>query len=79
VLGGAITLALGGRLRPAGPEAVPPAAVRALWFPVFAAAVVADVTQGTWDVALRVLRLRRLDAPGVVRIPSASARTAAPR
>ena len=42
---------------------------RAVWFVPFAGAVVAGVLQGTWDVALRVLRVRPLDAPGIVRVP----------
>jgi multisubunit Na+/H+ antiporter MnhE subunit len=38
-------------------------------FPVFAAAVMADIVSGTWDVALHVVHLRRLAHPGVVRVP----------
>jgi multicomponent K+:H+ antiporter subunit E/multicomponent Na+:H+ antiporter subunit E len=61
---------LGGRLQPVANEPPPsPLGTRLLWFPVFAAAVVVDVVQGTFDVALRVLSVRRLEAPGVVRVP----------
>jgi multicomponent K+:H+ antiporter subunit E/multicomponent Na+:H+ antiporter subunit E len=69
LVGGALLLALGDRLRlgPAGP--LPPFAQRVVWFPVFAGAIVADVVQGTWEVALRVLHARRLEQPGLVRIP----------
>jgi len=42
---------------------------RAVWFVPFAGAVCAGVLRGTWDVALRVLRVRPLHAPGIVRIP----------
>ncbi len=69
VLGGGLILVVDRRLQPVASGAMPPPAVRVLWFPLFAVAVVADVAQGTWDVALRVLSLRRLDRPGVVRIP----------
>ena len=40
-----------------------------LWFWVFAGAVIADVAQGAWDVALRVMHLRALEHPGLVRVP----------
>ena len=42
---------------------------RVLWSPVFVAAVLADVLYGTWDVSLRVLHLRPVAHPGLVRIP----------
>ncbi len=68
-LGLVLALGLGDRLRPRTGAAVPPAAGRALWLPVYAAAVAWDVVAGTWDVALRVLHLRPVDAPGFVRVP----------
>jgi multicomponent Na+:H+ antiporter subunit E len=68
-LGGALLLALGERLRLGPAGLLPPLAQRLLWFPVFAAAVVADVLQGAWDVALRVLTVRPLEQPGIVRVP----------
>ncbi|HEX2412042.1 MAG TPA: Na+/H+ antiporter subunit E [Solirubrobacteraceae bacterium] len=37
--------------------------------PRLLAVVLADIVHGTWDVALRVLRLRPLDRPGLVLIP----------
>ena len=42
---------------------------RMLWFWVFAGAVIAEVLRGTWDVALRVMHLRALERPGLVRVP----------
>lgn len=70
-LGAAVAGALAGRLR-LGPEGqVPPPAARLLAWPAFAAAVLADVVQGTWDVALRVLHLRSVARPGLVRVPMA--------
>lgn len=69
LLGLVLTALLASRMRPApeGPAGAPIG--RILWFPVFAAAVLADVIQGAWDVALRVMHLRRLERPGLVRIP----------
>lgn len=69
LIGGALLVALGDRLRlgPSGPRT--PFAQRVLWFPVFAGAIVADIVQGAWDVALRVLHARPLEQPGLVRIP----------
>lgn len=69
LLGLVLTALLASRMRPApeGPAGTPIG--RILWFPVFAAAVLADVIQGAWDVALRVMHLRRLERPGLVRIP----------
>ena len=37
--------------------------------PGFAARIAADVTRGTWQVALIVLRIRRLPRPGIVELP----------
>jgi len=68
-IGGALTRALGSRLRPAADSERPPLLGRVAWFPLFIGAVLAEVVQGTWDVALRVLHLRPLERPGVVRIP----------
>ena len=69
-LGAALAGALAGRLL--GPEGrVSPLATRLLGWPAFAAAVLADVVQGTWDVALRVLHLRSVARPGLVRVPMA--------
>jgi multisubunit Na+/H+ antiporter MnhE subunit len=56
------------RLPPPAREELPGLVGRVVWFPVFAAAVLADVTAGTWDVALRVLHLRTVRAPGLVRV-----------
>jgi multicomponent Na+:H+ antiporter subunit E len=38
-------------------------------FPALAGATLVDILHGTWDVGLRVLRLRPLDAPGIVLVP----------
>lgn len=67
---GALLVALLGRrmrLAPAGHGL--PALSRILWFAVFAAAVLVDILHGAWDVALRVMHLRPIERPGVVRVP----------
>jgi multisubunit Na+/H+ antiporter MnhE subunit len=69
LLGTMLVMRLGGRLRLAPDPGVVTPAQRIVWFVPFVAAVLADIIQGTWDVALRVLHLRRLERPGVVRIP----------
>ena len=67
--GGLLAAALGRRLPATFDAPSPPHARRLLWFPVFAGAVLADIVTGTWDVALRVVGLRRLERPGIVRVP----------
>jgi multicomponent Na+:H+ antiporter subunit E len=42
---------------------------RVLRFPVFALAVVVEVTRGTWQVARVVVDRRRLVEPGIVAVP----------
>ncbi len=69
VLGAALTGLLARRLRPGPRSGRPPLLARIVWFPIFAGAVLVDVVQGTWDVALRVLHLRPLRHPGIVRVP----------
>lgn len=69
LLGAVLLLALGRRLRSPARTGPAQSLHRAAWFPVFACAVVADVLAGTWDVALRVLHLRSVDRPGLVRVP----------
>jgi multisubunit Na+/H+ antiporter MnhE subunit len=67
---GAVLVALTqDRLRAEPRDALPPLGRRAAWMPVFVGAVLADVVRGTWDVALRVLHLRSVSYPGIVRIP----------
>ncbi|MBW3652643.1 MAG: Na+/H+ antiporter subunit E [Actinobacteria bacterium] len=69
LLGLVLAALLRRRMRPA-PDGRPGSPVaRMLWFWVFAGAVIADVAQGTWDVALRVMHLRPVEHPGLVRIP----------
>lgn len=69
LLGTVLIMLLGSRLQLApDPGAVTPAR-RVVWFLPFVGAVLADILRGTWDVALRVLHLRRLERPGLVRIP----------
>ena len=69
LLGLVLAALLARRMRPA-PHRPPGSPVaRLLWFWVFAGAVIADVAQGTWDVALRVMHLRPVEHPGLVRIP----------
>ncbi len=67
--GAVLLLALGTRLRPDGAVNAAPLASRIAWFPVFVGAVLVDVLVGTWDVALRVLHLRAVDRPGLIRVP----------
>ena len=43
--------------------------VRLAATPALVAVALADVVQGTWDVALRVLGVRPLDRPGLVLVP----------
>lgn len=69
LLGLALMAALGRRLRAAPAAAATSPAGRVLGFGAFAAAVLADVIQGAWDVTLRVLHLRAIQQPGIVRIP----------
>lgn len=70
VLLGALLLGLLGlrmRLAPEGHSL--PALSRVSWFTVFAGAVLVDILRGAWDVALRVMHLRPIEQPGVVRVP----------
>jgi len=69
VIGMVAVALLGNRLRLEPGGELPAFPGRAVWFPVFAGAVFVDVAKGTWEVAVRVLRLSRLDRPGIVRIP----------
>ena len=69
LLGIVLVILLRGRLRLAPDPGVVTPTQRIVWFVPFVGAVLADILQGTWDVALRVLHLRRLERPGVVRIP----------
>jgi multicomponent Na+:H+ antiporter subunit E len=68
VLGAALMVGLGGRLRP--PQGrVPPLPVRVAAFPLLVGAVLLEIARGTWDVGLRVLGLRPLEGPGIVLVP----------
>lgn len=69
VIGGALSVLLARRLRAEPRGARPPLPARVLHAPVFAAGVAWDVATGTWDVSLRVLHLRALRHPGIVRVP----------
>jgi len=69
LLGTMLVVRLDGRLRLVPDPGVVTPTQRVVWFVPFVGAVLADIVQGTWDVALRVLHLRRLERPGVVRIP----------
>jgi multicomponent Na+:H+ antiporter subunit E len=51
------------------PQGGPSLLTRMLAFPLFAAAVIVDITRGTWEVALIVLHVRPLRSPGIVAIP----------
>ena len=66
----AVTLAVFRRfLFPGGERTGPGLLSRAVAFPAFALAVLRDITLGTWHVALIVLHLRPLVAPGIVAVP----------
>jgi multicomponent Na+:H+ antiporter subunit E len=69
LLGIVLVALLGRRLRLAPDRGGVRLGLRVVWFVPFVGAVLADILQGTWDVALRVIHLRRLERPGVVRIP----------
>ena len=69
LLGALLVALLAPRLRPAPDGAGVSAAQRIVWFGPLVGAALADVLQGTWAVALRVLHLRPLSRPGVVRVP----------
>lgn len=69
VFGALLTAGLAGRIVDVPSGGRPPLMTRILGFPLFAGAVVADVLAGTWDVTLRVVGLRRLESPGIVRVP----------
>ena len=71
MLGLVLVAYLARRLRPrrtAAPGPVPRLG-RVAAFPLFVVGVLGDIVSGTWDVALRVLHLRRLEQPGIVRVP----------
>ena len=69
LIGSALVVGLGRFLF--GVEAVtgPPLHRRVAAFPLFAAAVIREITVGTWRVALVVVGLRPLKRPGIVAIP----------
>lgn len=69
LLGLVLALLLRRRMRPAPERPAASTLARVLWAPAFAGAVLADVLRGAWDVSLRVLHLRGLEHPGLVRIP----------
>lgn len=56
-------------LFPAGLGSTPRLTRRLLAAPLWAAAVVREITVGTWDVALVVLGVRPLRSPGIVELP----------
>ena len=70
LLASAVSVLLHGRLQaPPGAGAAPSLLARVVAFPLLAAAVLAEIARGTWEVALRVLGLRKLERPGIVAIP----------
>jgi multicomponent Na+:H+ antiporter subunit E len=75
VIAALLLAGLAGRLRAGAREEGPGLVTRIVWFPVFAAAVLADIVIGTWDVALRVMHVRPADRPGLVRVPIGSRST----
>ncbi len=69
LLSGALLTALRGTLFPPSSAAPVPLLPRALALAPFLVAVVRDIVVGTWQVALVVLHVRPLRAPGIVRVP----------
>lgn len=68
-LGAALVVGLARRLPETFDAPTLPLVQQASWFGIFVGAVLADIVTGTWDVALRVLHLRALGRPGIVRVP----------
>lgn len=67
---GAVLVALLGRRLRLAPDGVAMSPIqRAVWFPPFLGAVLVDILVGTWDMSLRVVHLRDLEHPGIVRFP----------
>jgi multicomponent Na+:H+ antiporter subunit E len=69
VLGAALTVGLGGRLRPPQGHGVPPLPTRVVALPLLVGAVLLEIARGTWDVGLRVVGPRPLEGPGIVLVP----------
>ena len=69
LLATAVSIGLHGRLQAPRGTGAPWLLARVAAFPLLAAAVLAEIARGTWDVALRVLHLRKLERPGIVAIP----------
>ncbi len=69
VVGVVLTVVFAGRLDEAPRGPVPPLAQRVAGLPAFVWAVLLETAVGTWDVALRVIGLRSVAHPGVVRVP----------
>lgn len=69
VLAAVLSFGLRGRLqRPQG-SGPPSLAARLAAAPLLLAALLAEITRGTVDVALRVLHLRPVEQPGIVLVP----------
>jgi multicomponent Na+:H+ antiporter subunit E len=69
VLGAGLTAGLRRFPGPTGGAAGPSGPRRALAFPPFALAVLADVARDTWDMTLRVVHLHTVERPGLVLVP----------
>lgn len=69
VLSGALLVALRGFLFTGEGPSGAALARRIVHFPLFAGAVVVEITRGTWDVARMVVDRKRLRRPGIVAIP----------
>jgi multicomponent Na+:H+ antiporter subunit E len=69
LLAAVLMFALRGRLPAPGERNPPSLLARILAFPALMGALLLDMTKGTWDVTLRVLSLRSLQAPGIVLVP----------
>ena len=69
LLGAALVAGLRERIPRGGGPGAPSPLARIAAFPLFAFGLLADVARGTWDVALRVVHLRPVEHPGIVRVP----------
>jgi multisubunit Na+/H+ antiporter MnhE subunit len=68
LLGVILVAALRERM-PRGAADAPSFPGRVAAFPLFVFGLLSDIASGTWDVALRVVHLRPVEHPGIVRIP----------
>lgn len=64
-----LVVLLRGRLAAPAEAGAPSPPARVVALPGLVGALLADITRGTWDVAMRVAHLRSFDGPGIVAVP----------